>query len=193
VRQAGSGVPRTAEVLLPRRAEEKEKVSSKSKKQSNEGATYLERELAAVAESSGPEDARVAIAYDKADVFVEEAGDGYAVIFDNCDFVGGGLFEMLDEDPDFEGIWSCDEPPDYRVVSDDGINNDDVPVFDHPPFSCPSPVPEFDSPAAVMADENCDELVEGPDAWNDCLAAAGRGEDEQSRVLSYTVLCLAAG
>jgi len=192
-----------AEVLPPRRAEEVEKMSPKSKNQSDEGATYLERELAAVAKSSGPEGVRAAVAFDKADGgvtmggihglvldfnvdFVEETGDRCAVIYDNCESIGGGLFEFVDEDPDFEGVWSCNVPLDYKVISDDGINDNDVPVFDHPLFSCPSPVPEFDSPAAVMADENCDELVEGPDAWNDCLAAAGRGEDKQSRVLSYT-------
>src|SRR5882762_1269064 len=140
----------SGEVLPPRRAEEVEKMSPKSKNQSDEGTTYLEKELATVAESSGPEDARVAIAYDKADVFVEEAGDGYAVIFDNCDFVGGGLFEMLDEDPDYEGVWSCDVPLDYKAISEGRISNNNVPFFDHSSLPCPFSVPEIDSPAEVV-------------------------------------------
>src|SRR5258707_13009028 len=90
--------------------------------------------------------------------FVEAMGDRCTVIFES---VGGGLFEIVDDDPDFEGVWSCDELPDYKVVSDDEINDDNVPVFDHPFFPCFPPVPEFDSPAVVVADENCEELADG--------------------------------
>src|SRR5882762_8292649 len=81
-----------AEVLLLRRAEEVEKMSPKSKKQSDEGATYLERELAAVAESSGPEDMRAAVAFNK----VDGEDDRCTVIVDDCNFIGGAIFEMLD-------------------------------------------------------------------------------------------------
>jgi hypothetical protein len=55
------------EVLPPRHAEETKEVSPKSKKQSDKGTTYLEREFATVAESSGPEDMCAAIALDKKD------------------------------------------------------------------------------------------------------------------------------
>jgi hypothetical protein len=198
-RSYGRPVNILAEVLPPRRAEEMEKVSPESKKQSGEGATYQEKELAAVAKISSPKDVRAAVAFNKADEgvamggmpglevdcnvdFVEVTGDRCKAFLDDCDLVGDGIFELVDEDPDFEGVWSCNELPDYMVVSDDGTNNDDVPVFDHPPFPCPFPDPEFDSPAAAMADE---DFEDGPDAWNDRLAVAGRGEDKIHRVLSY--------
>src|SRR5258705_5130132 len=158
-----------AEVLLLRRAEEKKKVSPKSKKQSNKGATYLETELTAVVESSSPEDVCAAVAFVDVDGgvtmggicglevncdvnFVEVKDNRCTVIVDDCNFVGGAIFKILDEDPDFEGVWSCDGLLNCKVVPANGeVNNNNIPFFYNSSFPCPFSVSEIDCPAMVVA------------------------------------------
>jgi hypothetical protein len=96
---------------------------------------------------------------------------------------------MVDEDPDFEGVWSCGELLEYEVApanSNDRINNNNAPVSNHFPFPCPSPVPNINSPAMVVANKACEEPAEGPDAWNDCPAAVACGEDVVSQLSQLT-------